>query len=41
MAGQEALYEMGQAARRRVEQMTWADYRRRFADAYLSLIESL
>jgi len=41
MAGQEALYEMGQAARRRVEQMTWADYRRRFADAYLSLIEGL
>lgn len=41
MSGQEALYEMGQAARRRVEQMTWADYRRRFADAYLSLIEGL
>lgn len=41
MADQLALYEMGQAARRRVEQMTWADYRRRFAAAYVNLIEAL
>ena len=38
MADPAALYEMGQAARRRVEQMTWADYRRRFAEAYRDLI---
>jgi len=38
MADPAALYEMGQAARRRVEQMTWADYRRKFAGAYLDLI---
>jgi glycosyltransferase involved in cell wall biosynthesis len=38
MADPAALYEMGQTARRRVEQMTWADYRRKFAGAYLDLI---
>ena len=38
MADPAALYEMGQAARRRVEQMTWADYRRKFAGAYRDLI---
>lgn len=38
MAAPDALFEMGRAARRRVERMTWAEYRRQFAEAHRALL---